>query len=160
MDTHDEAYWSSTNVDLEELRKAHDLLIGGAKMKDVLTDLGLAYGPVWNYHYYRKHIEDGTNVPGFSELTPAKRKATVLKLRKAGDSWGHIMAKCNISEREARSLYESKTGEHSEGTRIGRGGRFLDGAEKLYRGEDRMQKGTSLSLEVPTKQAVADTEEV
>lgn len=47
----------------------------------------------------------------------------IVAARKEGQAWGTIMARAQIGEGKARSLYTQATGEDTKGLRVGKGGR-------------------------------------
>lgn len=74
---------------------------------------------------------NGVAVDGdWSPIAPTPEAIKAARL--AGTSWGVIGERAGISESKARKIWGETTGVDSKGLRIGKGGRYAYGDEKLY----------------------------
>lgn len=129
------------------------------KVKEACAKFGVPYGTFWMVHERNTLIARKVKIHTSAEMAAmgeGQIGALVEKYRKAGDSWGTIMAKFGDSkfgtpEPTIRKAWVNRTNLHAEGTRVGHGGRFLGGVEfheVLYRGinlqgEDAKRAGTT-----------------
>lgn len=87
--------------------------------------------------------------PKFATLPEAAQRVRVLEMRAAKLSWGHISLITGLTESRTQAVFSTTAGVAAEGTRSGKGGRFLAGEPRLYLGN---RKG--IGIEAPKPRAV------
>lgn len=135
------------SVPAEAAQALIDLRSGGVAWKVALATTGISYANGWLI-VERAGLEAMGLTVDTTGMTEAEIKAEIKTLRDRDASWGTIMVTLDITEGKARKIWESASGVHSEGTRTGKGGRFLFGAPVLYQGE-LAKSGTLLDAEQP-----------
>lgn len=124
----------------EQLDRALKMARDGVKMKEILKVTGLNYSQAWLY------ITDAELDEKQRIKDPHRTAGTVKRLRDEGESWGLISVRFGyreFAETKIRRMYEEATEERSQGTRIGRGGRFFAADPRLYKGV-RRRKGVAI----------------
>lgn len=117
------------NLKAEELKALINLRENGAKWKQVLKETGLSHSKA--ELAWMEHEAEGA---GFAveALNPAfvDYARNTLKI-----GWGPIMVWTQSSEGKVREAWKQATNLHSDGQRVGRGGRFKFDEPELYIGE-------------------------
>lgn len=101
--------------------------------KQILEIDGVNYGAAWLW----VAEEEVRRTPSLAIKNPTPR--AIVAARKVGgehSSWGWLMVRTGLGQASVRKLYEEGTNEHSRGTRVGKGGRFMFDEEGYY-AEDR-----------------------
>lgn len=125
-------------------KKAVRLKADGAKMKQILVETGLNHSQAEAAILAASFTpEDRKWFDGLGK-TPDER---FVAARKAGKSWGWIAVLAAVPESQVRKAWTAATGTKSQGTRIGRGGRFYygEGGRPLY-AENLRSTGTQIKL--------------
>lgn len=115
----------------------------GVAWKEALATVGVSYAQGWLI-VARAEAEKAGATFDASAMTEAEIAAEIARLRAEGASWGTIMVVLDITEARARKVWANASGTHSEGTRVGKGGRFLFGEKALY-ADQLAATGTALS---------------
>lgn len=159
------------------LDKAVVLRLRGEKWPAVLEATGLSHSQAENHEMRFKMWLHAAGVPGFSEWTPivldadpATAGAQIADQRSKGVSWGAIGVRAGVPESKVRRLFKEATNVHSEGQRIGKGGRWLDNREDFYsvdpahgtlipgdmswKGVELTEAGTVRGIKAPQRQAI------
>lgn len=124
------------NIPAEVQAKAIAMREDGHKVKAIQQACGLNHSQTWLILNRATAEAEGT-VVDTSGMDQATIASTIGQLREAGDSWGWISVKLDIPESRVRKLFAEATGKHSEGLRIGRGGRHLFNDPTLYEADPK-----------------------
>lgn len=130
-------------------------------LKTITSETGLNASQAWCF-LTRQQIErvyQGQDLKGVASAAMAKPKnvdgtdsAEMTEFKRAiaqarnedNQSWGLIGVRAERPEGLVRRLYKEQTGRHSQGLRIGKGGRWLLNDQVLYNG-DRKASGIALA---------------
>ncbi len=128
-----EGWFMRTKYSEADLHAWHLTIAEGTPIAKVLEATGASYSPVWCYHTWCTHQENGTAID-LTGLTATKASERIAKLRATNLSWGAIACLVSRTESACRRAYSERTGIEHEGTRTGSGGRFWGGDATLYAG--------------------------
>lgn len=130
-------------VDADAQKALINLREEGVAWKEALAATDISYAQGWLI-VERANLEALGLTVDTAGMTEAELAKVIAELRAKDASWGTIMVTLDITEGRARKIWAGKTGTHSEGTRVGKGGRFLFGEPALY--ADQLAKtGTALA---------------
>ena len=115
-----------------ELAKAVEMKQAGKGWTEVLKRTGVPRGAAM-LAFYEANLKPADRKP-IAGKTDEEAAKIVAELRVAGNSWGEIMVRTGAGETRVRNLFGKATGIASEGTRNGRGGRFLEREPRFYAG--------------------------
>lgn len=129
------------NPSSEILALAVEMKQNGAPWHQVLNETGLSHSQA-EIAYFKATLPKSA----FEPFSPT----AVVRMRQEEVSWGVIGVRLNVPESKVRAAYKEATGNLSEGQRIGRGGRWLNNDQDLYR--DVLQPtGTTIKKEYGRK---------
>lgn len=133
------------NPTVSTLTDAADRREAGEAWKSILADTGLNYSQALDFFRIRQIKEAGEYI-GEDETGVPVTGTMVADLRAEGLSWGEVMYRTGLKEGRVRKLFTERTGDRSEGQRIGKGGRFFYGhsGEPLYTGGNLKATGTKI----------------
>lgn len=109
----------SRGVDVALAKKVAKMRDNDQSWADIAAELEISAGKAMLLNMYAR-VDDDDRITG-NETQIAK---AVVKERKAGYSWGALMARTGMGEARLRKMYEEQTGESTKGNRIGKGGRY------------------------------------
>lgn len=126
---------------------SNEILTTAANMKDegvataqILAETGLNYSQFWLF-WARRHLE-ANNPELICRLEPTDPKipGLIVEARNVEgefSSWGWLSVRFGMPESRVRKTFEQKANIHSDGLRIGKGGRFVEDRGEYYVDENR-----------------------
>lgn len=132
-----------------------DLMAAGKGSKEALRMTGLSHSQGDRAWYADPRNPNAVKVrPTFPTLPEDTQVREIVEMRAGAHadypgkklSWGRISVITTLAEGRIATLFGSGTGVAREGTRIGRGGRWLEGEPRFYKGN---RKGIGVEAPKP-----------